>query len=479
MPPSEGVCDVETYPARSWVWQVTMSSPAPTAERVLAGRYSLRRVVGRGGMGVLWAAQDETLGREVAVKEVRPSAGPAGVHDDVARERGLREARAAARVTHPSAVTVYDVVEEDGRLWIVMELLPPRTLADVLAEEGPMTPQAAARLGLDLVDALAAAHAAGVLHRDVKPANVLFADGRAVLVDFGIATVDDDGTLTAAGLLVGSPAFMAPERARGERPSPASDLWSLGATLFTAIEGESPFRRDGQLPTLAAVVTQDAPPAEHAGALRPLLAALLAREPADRSTAAQVRATLLTVLSADAIQPPGQDPTPEPALDTVDDLDDLDATVEAPVLPAVFLPRPRRMGAVAAVLLAPVTLFALAVALPLPWQHTAMRPPVALRAAAAPQAQPAKTSQPPKTTQPASRPAASPPVTGSTTRAGAEVTTSHPLLAGSRRPPSPQAHPKGSSGEHSDEHSDKHAGKDQDKDQGKDQDEDKERGKDG
>jgi serine/threonine protein kinase len=358
----------------------------------VAGRYRLRHVVGRGGMGVLWAARDEMLGRDVAVKELRPPLDAAGEHNALVRERALREARAAARVTHPSAVTVYDVVEEDGRPWIVMELLPPRTLADVLAVEGPLAPGRVARIGLDLLDALTTAHQAGVLHRDVKPGNILFADGRAVLVDFGIATLDGDASLTSTGLLLGSPAFMSPERARGERPTPASDLWSLGATLFTAVEGVSPFRRDGQLPTLAAVVTQDAPPAEHAGPLRALLAGLLARDPADRPTAAQTRARLVGALSADA-----ELTAAAPGVDPYDDLyDDLEPTAEAPLMgfdddpgdapddepvvaphvPAPHVPAPlaalhrpwvrapRRTRALAAALLAPVGLFALALGWP-------------------------------------------------------------------------------------------------------------------
>jgi tRNA A-37 threonylcarbamoyl transferase component Bud32 len=365
-----------------------MSSPAAAEDRIVAGRYRLRQVVGRGGMGVLWAARDEMLGRDVAVKELRPPLDAAGEHNALVRERALREARAAARVTHPSAVTVYDVVEEDERPWIVMELLSPRTLADVLAVEGPLAPGAVARIGLDLLDALTTAHQAGVLHRDVKPGNILFADGRAVLVDFGIATLDGDASPTSTGVLLGSPAFMSPERARGERPTPASDLWSLGATLFTAVEGVSPFRRDGQLPTLAAVVTQDAPPAEHAGPLRALLAGLLARDPADRPTAAQTRARLVGALSADAeltaaapaVDPHGDlyddlEPTAEaPLMDYDDDPDD--EPVVAPLVPAPpfpgplaalhrpWVPRPRRTRALAAALLAPIGLFALALGWP-------------------------------------------------------------------------------------------------------------------
>src|SRR3954452_3653819 len=251
--------------------------------RLLVGRYRLDRRIGRGGMGSVWAAHDEILGRDVAIKEVVPPPDLTAEQRTMIRERTLREARAAARIAHPSAVTVYDVVEEDGRPYIVMQLLAPHTLADVLAHDGPLPPERVARIGLDLVDALDAAHRAGVLHRDVKPANVLLPpDGRAVLTDFGIASVEDDPTLTTTGMLVGSPAYMPPERARGERPTPASDLWSLGATPFAAGArrspaggGAPPFRRDGQLPTLNAVLTELPPPAVPGGPLQPVIAALL------------------------------------------------------------------------------------------------------------------------------------------------------------------------------------------------------------
>src|SRR5215212_1981542 len=271
---------------------VESTAPPSTDGQLLAGRYRLGRVLGRGGMGTVWAAHDEMLGRDVAVKEVQPPPELTAEQREVVRRRMLREARAAARISHPNAVTVYDVVEQDDRPWIVMQLLPPRTLADVVAASGPLPPAAVAAIGLDLVNALQAAHRAGVLHRDVKPANVLLTEGRAVLTDFGIATVDDDPALTSTGMLVGSPAFMAPERARGERPTPASDLWSLGATLFAASEGDSPFRRDGQLPTLSAVLTEPVPPAVHAGPLQPVLAILLERDPARRPDADHTRQLL-------------------------------------------------------------------------------------------------------------------------------------------------------------------------------------------
>jgi len=271
-----------------------MTSPAAPVDRLLVGRYRFTRVLGRGGMGTVWAAHDEVLGRDVAVKEVVPPPDLSEQERRVVRERSLREARAAARISHPSAVTVYDVVEEDGRPWIVMQQLRARSLADVLRDDGPLAVPRAVRLGLEVVDALGAAHAAGVLHRDVKPANVMLTeDGHAVLTDFGIATVDGDPTLTAAGLIVGSPAYMAPERARGEAPTTASDLWSLGATLYAAIEGRSPFQRDGQLPTLTAVINEPAPALPAGGPIAPVVDALLAKDPARRPTVTQARALLL------------------------------------------------------------------------------------------------------------------------------------------------------------------------------------------
>src|SRR4051812_9418262 len=291
------------------------TAPPSTDGQMLAGRYRLGRVLGRGGMGTVWAAHDEMLGRDVAVKEVQPPLDLTPEQREVVRRRMLREARAAARISHPKAITVYDVVEQDDRPWIVMQLLPPRTLADVVAASGPLPPATVAAIGLDLVDALQAAHRAGVLHRDVKPANVLLTEGGAVLTDFGIATVDDDPALTSTGMLVGSPAFMAPERARGERPSPASDLWSLGATLFAATEGDSPFRRDGQLPTLSAVLTEPVPPAVHAGPLQPVLAALLQRDPGRRPDADHTRRLLKDAEAAarrDATEPAALNTPPPP-----------------------------------------------------------------------------------------------------------------------------------------------------------------------
>ncbi|MFD4480917.1 MULTISPECIES: serine/threonine-protein kinase [unclassified Streptomyces] len=277
---------------------------------VVAGRYRLLDVVGQGGMGRVWRAADELLDRRVAVKEMRidMADGPDAENARVRRERALREARASARIDHPGVVRVHDVVEEDGRLWIVMELVEARSLARYIDDEGPLDERAAARVGLALVAALRKVHEAGVVHRDIKPENVLIGAGgpagRVVLTDFGIAALQDTGRLTQTGLLVGSPEYMAPERVSGAPQGPPSDLWSLGATLCTALRGSSPFARDEALTTLVAVL-HDAPelPPEPSG-LRPLLAALLAKDPARRPDLDEVEAALRAVLTAPPPRPP-------------------------------------------------------------------------------------------------------------------------------------------------------------------------------
>src|SRR4051794_20804073 len=243
------------------------SSETAIGERLVADRYRLRTPLGHGGMGVVWAADDELLQRPVAVKEVR---FPPTVGDDereTLRERTMREARTAARLDHPCAVRVFDVCEDDEQPFIVMELLAGRTLSDVVKNDGPVSPARAAEIGLCLLDALDAAHAAGIVHRDVKPGNVVVGpDGRVTLTDFGIASTADDPSITSTGLLLGSPAYIAPERARGGSPEPAADLWSLGATLYTAVEGRPPFDKPEAVAVLAAVVTEPHSPCRRAGA---------------------------------------------------------------------------------------------------------------------------------------------------------------------------------------------------------------------
>ncbi|MEU4656692.1 serine/threonine-protein kinase [Streptomyces sp. NPDC023723] len=254
--------------------------------------------IGQGGMGRVWRAADEILDRPVAVKEMRMD----GIEAEDARtrrERVLREARATARIDHPHVVRVYDVVEEADRLWIVMELVVGRSLEQIMAEEGPLSPRESARIGLGLVAALRQVHARGVLHRDIKPGNVLVesAGRRVVLTDFGIAAIQDAKALTMVGMLVGSPDYMAPERVSGRPQGPPSDIWSLGATLCAALAGRSPFARGTTLATLHAVLYEEPelPPA--AGPLTPLLAALLEKEPAGRPGLTDIESALRPVAS--------------------------------------------------------------------------------------------------------------------------------------------------------------------------------------
>ncbi|MEV8318775.1 serine/threonine-protein kinase [Streptomyces sp. NPDC059900] len=253
---------------------------------LLAGRYRLGESIGRGGMGRVWRAHDEVLHRTVAVKELTAAQFVAEADRAVLFARTHAEARAAARINHPAVVTVHDVLEYDARPWIVMELVEGCSLADAVKDKGRIEPVEAARIGLWTLKALRAAHAAGVLHRDVKPGNVLLAnDGRILLTDFGIAAIEGDSTITRTGEVVGSVDYLAPERVSGANPGPASDLWALGATLYTAVEGNSPFRRTSPLGTMQAVVTEEPAPPEYAGALGTIIGALLRKEPDSRPTA--------------------------------------------------------------------------------------------------------------------------------------------------------------------------------------------------
>ncbi|MEV0782879.1 serine/threonine-protein kinase [Streptomyces sp. NPDC050423] len=264
---------------------------------VLAGRYRLGEVLGRGGMGKVWRAHDEVLHRTVAVKELTAGLYVAEADRLVLHARTQKEARAAARITHPGVVTVHDVIEYDNRPWIVMQFVDGPSLADAAKESGELEPREAARIGLHVLGALRAAHGAGVLHRDVKPGNVLLArDGRVLLTDFGIAAIEGDSTITRTGELVGSIDYLAPERVRGGDPGPASDLWSLGATLYTAVEGRSPFRRTSPISTMQAVVAEEPPAPVRSGALAPVITALLRKDPADRPSAEETERMLLEAM---------------------------------------------------------------------------------------------------------------------------------------------------------------------------------------
>lgn len=283
----------------------------------MTGRYRLVESIGQGGMGRVWRAADEMLDRQVAVKEMRID-GLDAEDSRTRRERTLREARATARIDHPNVVRVYDVVDEGERLWIVMELVAGRSLERILAETGPLSPGEAARIGLGLVAALRQVHARGVLHRDIKPGNVLVehpdgvagsgppaGDGpatharssgrRVVLTDFGIAAIQDAKALTMVGMLVGSPDYMAPERISGRPQGPPSDLWSLGATLCAALGGRSPFSRDTTLATLHAVLYEEPQLPAGCGPLRALVTSLLEKDPSARPDLDALEAALRPV----------------------------------------------------------------------------------------------------------------------------------------------------------------------------------------
>ncbi|MDW4909778.1 serine/threonine-protein kinase [Streptomyces sp. ADMS] len=276
---------------------------------VVDGRFELLERLGSGGMGTVWRARDAVLHREVALKAVRPDAAAT----DAVRERVLREARALARLNHPHVVTVHQIIDDDPHPWIVMELVPGVSL-DKRLESGPLTPVEAARIGGQVLDALRAAHAAGVQHRDVKPANILLReDGNAVLTDFGIAALQGATALTMTGELVGSPEYIAPERIRGPSDDPASDLWSLGVVLYVCVEGVSPLRRETSLATLAAVLESEVPPPSRSGALTPVLRALLERDPAARPGTARLAAMLKQVMAGGWAE--GTATTPQPVED--------------------------------------------------------------------------------------------------------------------------------------------------------------------
>nr|WP_171172058.1 serine/threonine-protein kinase [Streptomyces sp. I05A-00742] len=332
----------------------------PVSGGLLAGRYRLLERIGRGGMGTVWRAEDELLGRQVAVKQLHASRGLDEEELATLYERTRREARSAARISHPNVVVVHDVVEDDGMPCIVMEHVPSKTLGDVL-KQGPLAPEEAARIGRGMIAALRAAHAADVLHRDVKPGNVLLGDdGRVVLTDFGIAHLAGNSTLTKTGEMVGSIDYIAPERVRGARPGPASDLWALGATLYEAVEGRTPFQRPTPVETAYAIAVDPLEPPLRAGPLTRLIETLLARDPELRPPAELVE----QILREPAAEPrTGRFPAPETAAPAP-----RSEAVTAPVLPPDH-------GPVAGPAVPPPA------PAPLPTVPTAVGPPAAVPAA--------------------------------------------------------------------------------------------------
>ena len=272
---------------------------APRTERVIAERYVLHAELGRGGMGIVWRAEDRVIGRAVAVKEMRLGEDVTVAERAEFEQRILREARTAGRLNDPAVVTVFDVVHDNGSVFIVMELVEAPTLAQLVRRTGPLSAHAVADVGRQVLSALEAAHEAGIVHRDVKPSNIMVGGtGRAKLTDFGIAQAADDPTLTKTGAVIGSPAYLAPERLSGHEASPASDLWSLGAVLYFAIEGKAAFERDTTAATFGAVLNEVPYLTNAQGPLAAAVSGMLASAPAGRLTASQVR-TLLDAVIAD------------------------------------------------------------------------------------------------------------------------------------------------------------------------------------
>ncbi|MEV4106194.1 serine/threonine-protein kinase [Nonomuraea sp. NPDC049695] len=296
-------------------------SGAPQGQgRLIGRRYRLMSPVGRGGMGMVWHAHDVLLDRDVAVKELILPYGLDRAGMQVAHRRMLREARSAARLTHPGIVTVHDVVEEDGRPWIVMELVRAWSLEQAVRQSGPLPVIQAAEIGIRVLDALRHAHAAGILHRDIKPGNVLLTQDRVVLTDFGIAAIEGDVTITQTGLLMGSPAYIPPERLSGQAITQAADLWSFGATLYAAVEGRPPYEGPDPVAVLGSVLTQDPITPQRAGSLQPVIEGLLRKNPAERLTSDQVIEMLEAVLRAHG----SVRPRPAETLHSQDNLPPLD-----------------------------------------------------------------------------------------------------------------------------------------------------------
>ncbi len=278
---------------------------------MIDGRYRRIEPVGTGGMGKVWRAHDEFLDREVAIKEILFPPGMGAAERESFGKRAMREARSAARLNHPGIVTVYDVITHDDAPAIVMEFVRGPSLEQTVARQGRLPAAEVARIGALMLDALAEAHAAGIVHRDLKPANVLLAGKRVIITDFGIARLAGDPTLTTAGTLIGTPAFMAPEQAHGRPVTPACDLWSLGATLYAAVEGRPPYTGDTLIAILSALLSRDPAPVVHAGPLEPVLNGLLRKDPTQRMDADRTAQALAAITTS-----PPQNATPPPTAPT-------------------------------------------------------------------------------------------------------------------------------------------------------------------
>ena len=286
-----------------------MTQQGPT--RVIAGRYAVLREIGRGGMGIVWLAEDRMIGRQVAIKELHLPEGIDPAERAVLEERVLREARTAGRLNDPGVVTVYDVLQEAGNTYIVMELIQAPTLSDAVRDGGPLPQESVAHLAQQLLSALESAHTAGIVHRDVKPSNIMvLPNGRVKLTDFGIAQALDDPKLTSSGVLVGSPSYMPPERISGQDADAASDLWALAAVLFFAVEGYSPFERSSTAATMNAILHEVPYLTRCQGPLASVIMGLLNTTPAARPSAEQVRGLLAQVsVPTVATTPPAGQPT--------------------------------------------------------------------------------------------------------------------------------------------------------------------------
>ncbi|MBY9076756.1 serine/threonine protein kinase [Nocardioides sp. WL0053] len=302
---------------------------------LIAGRYRVERAVGRGGMGTVWLCQDEVLGRDVAVKNVGNL--PDQTSTDVAR--AMREARSSAALNHPNVVSVFDVVETGDEIWMVMEYFPSRTLSEILREDGPLSPERAARIGVQVADGLAAAHARGTIHRDVKPGNVLVGAGdQAKISDFGIARMAGDPQLTSTGLLTGTPSYFSPELARGADPGPESDVWALGATLYAAVEGASPYPTQRNPIALLQTIASEPPPRpSNAGPLAEPIARMMDRDPRSRWAMADAAHALRRVAER------GRERTAAATVPlATDDAHDPTTTTSRPVAAPVAAPPERR-----------------------------------------------------------------------------------------------------------------------------------------